>query len=167
MHCAKLSVRLCSRGLLPLLVASLVFSQPPRNVSCNRYDRFPTGANQYETALNASNVTGSHFGKLYSYYVDGAVYAQPLYERLQMPGKGLRNVLYVATMNDKVYAFDADKTGAPLWMRDFTDERAGITPVPITDITNNNDLNLVGNVGVESTPVIDPATNSLYLLART
>ena len=44
---------------------------------------------------------------------------------------------------------------------------AGVTPVPVTDITNNNDLNLVGNVGIESTPVIDPAANAIFLVART
>jgi hypothetical protein len=48
-------------------------------VPMNRYDRFPTGANTQETALNSTNVNAARFGKLYSYYVDGAVYAQPLY----------------------------------------------------------------------------------------
>src|SRR5207248_4931569 len=57
--------------------------------------------------------------------------------------------------------------GPPLWVRDFTDEKAGITPVPITDITKDNNLNIVGNVGIESTPVIDSATDSIYLVART
>ena len=167
MDCAILSIRICFRGLLPLLISSLVSAQPPRDVLCNRYDRFPTGATAYEKTLNARNVDGARFGKLYSYYVDGAVYAQPLYVRLQMPGQGARNVLYVATMNDKVYEYDADEPGAPLWMRDFTNELAGITPVPIADITGDNNLNIVGNVGIESTPAIDLATNSIYLLART
>ena len=133
----------------------------------NRYDPFTTGANTQETALNSRNVNSAAFGKLFSYYVNGAVCAQPLYVAGSPMAAGTRNVLYVATMNERVYAFDADRSGPPLWMRDFTDEPAGITPVPITDITNNNNLNIVGNVGIESTPVIDLAARSLYVLART
>jgi hypothetical protein len=134
----------------------------------NRYDRFPTGANTQETALNSTNVNAARFGKLYSYYVDGAVYAQPLYvPAVRIAGQGTHNVLYVATMNDKIYAFDADRSGPPLWMRDFTNEIAGVTPVPIIDITNSNDLNIVGNAGIESTPVIDTSAGMIYLVART
>lgn len=138
------------------------------NVTVNRYDNATTGANTHETVLGAANVKAAGFGKLYSYYVDGPVYAEPLYMAgIAIPGHGAHNVLYVATMNDKVYAFDADKAGPPLWIRTLTDEIAGITPVPVTDITNNNDLNVVGNVGIMSTPVIDEAANAIYLLART
>ena len=134
----------------------------------NRYDPGTTGANPRESILNATNVRVAGFGKLYSYYVDGAVYAQPLYvPALEVPGRGRHNVLFVATMNDKVYAFDADRAGPPLWIRDLTNEAAGITPVPVTDITNNNDLNVVGNVGIMGTPVIDPGSKSLFLVART
>jgi hypothetical protein len=139
-----------------------------RAVPMNRYDRFPTGANRQETSLSSTNVNAASFGKLYSYYVDGAVYAQPLYvPAVRIPGQSTHNVLYVATMNDKLYAFDADRSGPPLWMRDFTNEIAGVTPVPITDITNSNDLNVVGNAGIESTPVIDTSAEVIYLVART
>lgn len=138
------------------------------SVLMNRYDLATTSANSQETALNTSNVSGATFGKLYSYYVDGSVFAQPLYvPALEVPGRGRRNVLFIATMNDKVYAFDADRAGPPLWMRNLTDEMAGITPVPVTDITNNNDLNVVGNVGIMGTPVIDLASHALFLVART
>jgi PQQ-like domain len=137
-------------------------------VLMNRYDANATGANLNETALTAANVKPATFGKLWSYYVDGAVFAQPLYvPGVRIPARGARNVLYVATMNDKVYAFDADRAGPPLWMRTLTDELAGITPVPVTDVTNNADLNVVGNVGILGTPAIDPVTDALYLVART
>jgi hypothetical protein len=137
-------------------------------VPMNRYDRFPTGANTQETVLNSTNVNAASFGKLYSYYVDGAVYAQPLYvPAVRIPGRGTHNVLFVATMNDKMYAFDADRSGPPLWLRDFTDEMAGVTPVPVIDITNSNDLNVVGNAGIESTPVIDTSADVIYLVVRT
>ncbi|MGI8960521.1 MAG: hypothetical protein ACR2IV_12300 [Bryobacteraceae bacterium] len=140
----------------------------PLTVPMNRYDRFPTGANTQETSLNSTNVNAANFGKLYSYYVDGAVYAQPLYvPAVRIPGQSTHNVLYVATMNDKVYAFDADRSGPPLWMRNLTNEISGVTPVPIIDITNSNDLNIVGNAGIESTPVIDASEEVIYLVART
>ena len=132
-------------------------------VAMNRYDHSATGANTGETVLNTRSVNATGFGKLYSYYVDGAVYGQPLY----VAGLSGHNVLYVATMNDKVYAFDARRSGPPLWMRDFTDEMAGITPVPVADITNRNDLNVVGNVGIEGTPMIDSQAGAIYVLART
>jgi outer membrane protein assembly factor BamB len=148
-----------------LLCAGL-FAQPA--LLMNRYDPAATGANLQESVLNPANVKAATFGKLYSYYVDGAVFAQPLYvPSMQIPGRGAHNILYVATMNDRVYAFDADRPGAPLWMRNLTDEMAGITPVPVTDITNNADLNVVGNVGILGTPVIDRAAGAIFLVART
>ena len=137
-------------------------------VVMSRYNQAGTSADPRENALNASNVNPARFGKLYGYYVDGAVFAQPLYlPAVPIPGRGARNVLYVATMNDKVYAFDADSPGPPLWMRRLTDEMAGVTPVPITDITNDADLNVVGNVGIEGTPVIDAASSAIFLVACT
>jgi hypothetical protein len=151
----------------PLPVVALALADPLM-VLMNRYDQFTSGANTHETVLNSSNVNARDFGKLYSYYVDGSVYAQPLYlPSVHIPGRGTHNVLYVVTMNDKAYAFDADRGGPPLWIRNFADEIADVTPVPIADITNSNDLNIVGNVGIESTPVIDHSGDSMYLVART
>ncbi len=142
------------------------------SVLTNFYDNARTGANLSETQLTTSNVTASQFGKLFSYPVDGSTYAQPLYvPGVAVSGKGIHNVVYVATMNDKVYAFDADSNAgansSPLWTVDFTNAAAGITAIPIVDLTNSNSLNIVGNVGVESTPVIDLSTNTMYLVART
>jgi len=145
--------------LLATLIAFALGAQMP--VLMNRYDASATGANTRETRLTAANVGSPAFGKLHSYYVDGAVYAQPLY----VPGP--RNLVFIATMTDKVYAFDADRPGPPLWLRDLTNELAGVTPVPVIDITNSNDLNLVGTAGILGTPVIDPAANALFLVART
>jgi len=153
------------RIILLFAAALTLFAQP--GVFVNRYDSATTGANLHETVLTPQAVKAG-FGKLYSYYVDGAVFAQPLYAAaVSIAGQGTRNVLFVATANDRVYAFDADRAGAPLWMRNLTDEMAGVTPVPVTDITNNNDLNVVGNVGIIGTPVIDPAMRALFLVART
>ena len=136
------------------------------NILTNRYDPARTGANLQETTLSAGErQRDRRFGKLYSYPVDGAVYAQPLYVSGVVIGGTPHNVLYVATMNDKLYAFDADRAGAPLWTVAFANPPAS-TPVPITDITGPN-LNIVGNVGIQGTPVIDPSTATLYLVART
>ena len=141
------------------------------SVTMERYDTSRTGANLNETILNTSNVNASQFGKLYSYTVDGSIYAQPLYvPNVTIPGKGVHNVLYVATMNDEVYAFDADSNavnGGLLWYDNFTNPSAGITAIPIANIVGSNDLNIVGNVGIESTPVIDLTSNTMYLIART
>ena len=138
------------------------------SVVTNRYDNLGTGANLHEHVLNVANVNPSRFGKLFSYPVSGAVFAQPLYlPRIEIPGQGVHNVVYIATMDDRVYAFDADRPGSPLWQRDLTDRAAGITPVPIADITGDNNLNIVGDVGILSTPVIDPVSKVIYLVART
>ena len=141
------------------------------SVTVERYDNSRTGANLNETILNTSNVNVSQFGKLYSYMVDGSIYAQPLYvPNVTIPGKGVHNVLYVATMNDEVYAFDADSNavnGGLLWYDNFTNPTAGITAIPIFNIANSNSQNIVGNVGIESTPVIDLSSNTIYLVART
>ena len=137
-----------------------------RDVLTNRYDPARTGTNLAETTLTPAIVNVRQFGKLDTYPVDGAVYAQPLYAAGVAVNGTARNVLYVATMNDKVYAFDADKASAsPLWMRDFTSPPS-VTAVPITDIAPPN-LNIVGNVGIQGTPVIDRAAGTIYLVART
>jgi hypothetical protein len=79
---------------------------------------------------------------------------------------GTHNVVYVATMHDSVFAFDADSPGAPLWQISFTNPAAGITSVPISDqacyaVTNFPEF------GVLSTPVIDPVAQTLYVIAKT
>ena len=76
------------------------------DVLTNRYRGSRTGANLAETTLTTANVNVNQFGKLYSYPVNGSVYAQPLYVTNVTVAGVRRNVLYVATMNDKVYAFE-------------------------------------------------------------
>ena len=101
-----------ARFVFALSTTFALCSQFP--VAMNRYNQAGTSADSRESTLNASNVNPASFGKLYGYYVDGSVFAQPLYlPAVPIPGRGARNVLYVATMNDKVYAFDADRPGPP------------------------------------------------------
>src|SRR5215471_501518 len=84
-------------------------------------DTSRTGAYLQETQLTTSNVTSQQFGALFTYHVDGHVYAQPVYlSNIDMPDGDTNNVVYVATMHNTVYAFDADNplaANAPLWSR--------------------------------------------------
>jgi len=141
------------------------------SVTTERNDLSRTGANLNETTLNTSNVNVNQFGKLYSYAIDGSIYAQPLYvPNVLIPSQGTHNVVYVATMNDVIYALDADSNavnGGVLWKVDLRNPAAGVTAIPITNIVGSNGLNIVGTVGVESTPVIDLSSNTIYLVART
>ena len=98
------------------------------------YDNARSGANPNETILTPQNVNYKEFGKLFTQPVDGAVIGQALYlPGVTIPGAGVHNVVYAVTMNDSVYAFDADSaTGAnssPLWHTSFLIN--GATAVPI------------------------------------
>jgi hypothetical protein len=123
-------------------------------------DNTRSGANLNETVLNTSNVNVNQFGKLFSRFVDGQVFAQPLYLSGVAFGQTVRNVVYVATMKNNVYAFDADgATSTPLW-------QVNLGPgVPVEDVGEVGDIYPL--VGVTSTPVIDAASGTLYCVAKT
>jgi PQQ-like domain len=130
------------------------------------YDAGLSGANLTEVTLNTSNVAPSTFGQVFTLPVDDRVYAQPLYvPGLAIPNQGTHNVVYVATMSDTLFAFDAD-TGAQLWSVNFASS-VGATSVPFAQFTFGGNTNIAGNLGILSTPVIDPATNIMYLVACT
>ena len=128
-------------------------------------DNFRSGENPNETILNTSNVNSTTFGKRVSYKVDSAVYAEPLFMPNLQIKKQTRNVVFVATENDSVYAFDADKTKAvsPLWKTNFTSPPT-ITPF-FAKVIHCSDLG--PRIGITGTPVIDPATDTMYLIAET
>ena len=121
------------------------------------------GANTKEYALTTSNVNTASFGKLFSCAVDGEVFAQPLWVPNLAIGGGIHNVIFVATQNDSVYAFDADaKPCHQYWQKTFLS--AGVTAVPFAD-TQTDDINK--KIGITGTPVIDLAGKTLYVVAKT
>jgi hypothetical protein len=135
------------------------------NVLTNKMDNSRSGLNPSETFLTPSNVTSSQFGKLFAANVDGYVSAQPLYMSNVFINGGTHNVVFVATQHDSVYAIDAD-TGTQFWQRSFINPSAGIIPVPIASqgcggVTKFNEVGIVG------TPVVDSATGTLYVSAKT
>jgi hypothetical protein len=109
--------------------------------------------------LTTSNVNVSTFGKLFCIPVDGYVFAQPLYQPAMTMSDGkVHNVLYVATANDSVYAFDAD-SGLQIWKDSLG------TPVP-ANVANPN-VGTSNSIGITGTPVIDSTTNEMYVVTRT
>src|SRR5258708_34143498 len=137
------------------------FAQQPFPTS--RGDISRSGANTNETLLTPTNVKMNSFGKLFSFPVDYVVMAQPLYmPNVNIPGHGTHNVVYVATEADSVYAIDAD-TGAKLWYASMLN---GGTTASGTYLPCGSGPGFLQE-GITGTPVIDPTTNTMYLVAKT
>ena len=135
-------------------------------VTTSQYDNLRTGATLNEKTLTPQNVNAQQFGKLGTFHVDGAVYAQPLFlPGVEIPGKGKHNVLFVATEHDSVYAFDAERpSDPPLWHVSLLDKKRGEETVPARYVQCPF---LQPEVGITSTPVVDLQSGTLYVLART
>jgi hypothetical protein len=154
-------------GAVLALAAAVWPGRMAADVLTQHNDERRSGADLDETILNTSDVRPGSFGKIFAYETDGYVFAQPLYcAQLALTGHGTRDVLFICTMEDTVYAFDA-KRDETLWSVHLDDPEHGITPVPVTDITRKNTLNIHGDVGILSTPVIDRSAGAMYVLART
>jgi hypothetical protein len=127
------------------------------------------GANTQEYALTSSTVTATTFGKLFSCPVDGAVYTQPLWVPGLNIGGGTHNVIFAATQHDSLYAFDADASPCvTYWQVNLLDPLHGGTSVLEGPVVWNDVGYCYGDVypevGVTGTPVIDPASSTIYLV---
>ena len=156
-----------------LILSLIFFALPSLSLAqlpypTNRGDNARDGANTQETLLTLTNVNANSFGRLFSVPIDYVALAQPLYmPKVKVPGKGTHNLVYVATQADSVYAFDADN-GAKIWSVNFTNPAQGITTATLADHTLpcGPGPGFVQE-GIPGTPVIDPTSNTMYLVAKT
>ena len=156
----KCHFRLVRTALPVALIFFSAIALAQVSITTYHYDNNRTGWNQHETVLTPTNVASSSFGLLQNVVLDDQVDGQPLV----VPGvnitagshQGKHDVVYVATENNTVYAIDAE-AGTVLLNPNFG------KPVPFPLGCNNNGP----NVGINSTPVIDPTTNTLYVITYT
>jgi hypothetical protein len=135
----------------------------PIDVLTNRYDNGRAGVNSAEVELTPSSISTSAFGKLFSRTVDGDLYAQPLIVSDLWIEGAWRNVVYLATSRNWVYAYDADDQAAhvPLWTRQLGQ------PVP-REAINPTYANFSGEIGITGTPAIERAADggTIFLAAK-
>ena len=139
---------------LPIAVSAQV------DVLTNRNDLKRTGANLMETVLTPANVNSGQFGMLFKRVVDDQVYSQPLFVTNVKIAGGWHDVVYVTTVNNSVYAFDANdvSAAAPIWHVNFG------TPANLHDADFGcTDMN--GNMGIVGTPVVNAQKTTLYVVS--
>jgi hypothetical protein len=133
-------------------------------------DAARAGVNAQEYALTKSNVASATFGKLFSCAVDAAVYAQPLWVANLTISGGTHNVVFVATQHNTVYAFDADASPCTIYWQTGANGVNSLMPPGETWVTNADEsgcLLIIPDIGILGTPVIDPATGTIYLVTST
>jgi hypothetical protein len=152
-----------------LLISCVLFSQST-GVLTQHNDLNRTGWNNQEKILSAKNVKAGSFGKIFTRTVDDQIYAQPLVMLdVDLPSIGKKNIVFVATVNNTVYAFDADSANVPAPYWEVNLSPAGSRAIKNTDMTGacgGGYRDFSGNMGIVGTPVIDPATNTLYVVSR-
>jgi len=167
------NIRSCSTTLVLVILLFASVSSRSRcavAVLTHHNDLNRSGANLNETFLSTNNVNTNQFGKLFTRTVDDEIHTQPLIAtNVNVPGKGIYNLVIVATVSNSVYAFDADNAtnSAPIWKTNFLSP--SIVPPRNTDMTfacGGNYKDFAGNMGIVGTPVIDPATGTMYLVSR-
>jgi hypothetical protein len=135
-----------------------------QNVLTGGYDIARTNADLNETVLTPQTVNPTQFGRLFLLPADGQIYAQPLYlQNVAIAGQGVHNVVFIATLHNSVYAYDADTAAPPLWTVNLGPS------VPSTAYTSDTGAytDITPEIGILGTPVIDPAAGTLYVVAAT
>jgi F5/8 type C domain/Secretion system C-terminal sorting domain len=150
-----------------------------QNVWTQHNDQGRTGWYPYEKILTTSNVNTNTFGLNFSHVTDDKIVAQPLIVmNVNIPNKGFKNVVFVATLNNTIYAYDADVNADAYWQQNYTN-KIGVAPNP--DCTNcrpatKSDIHpslcggsygdFTGNIGIVSTPVIDTTKGIMYFVTK-
>jgi uncharacterized protein (TIGR03437 family) len=147
---------------LPAVLCFGLTASAQVSVLTSNYNNERNNWNPQESVLTPASVNPSNFGKIGSFPVDGQIYAQPLYvSGLQIPGAGTRDVVYIATMHNSVYAIDAGapQSTTPLWTVNLGPS------LPSSEIPNFTDI--VPEIGILGTPVIDLGRGAIYVVAET
>jgi hypothetical protein len=154
------NLRIVSLSFVSLVVALAFLAAPSAfaqvDVLTAQYDLNRTSSNMQEMVLTPANVNSTQFGKLFTRVVDAPFYASPLIvTNFNVPGVGMRDLVFIATLNNTVYAFDADNpnVGAPYWQ------------VNLGAPVSTGCCFLGPTLGILSTPVINRATNTIYVTA--
>jgi uncharacterized protein (TIGR03437 family) len=135
-----------------------------QDVLTGGYDAARTNADLNETSLTPGTVNPAQFGRLFLLPADGQIYAQPLYQRnVTIAGQGVHNVVFIATAHNSVYAYDADTAVTPLW----TVNLGPSVPSSAYDAAEGHYTDISPEIGIIGTPVIDPSTGVLYVVAAT
>ena len=176
-RCVRSSLLLLRFLNAAVVLFAFACSLRAQNVTTQHNDIARTGGYTTETVLTPANVNSNGFGKVFYYVVDGYVYTQPLYMANITMGTGTaqpgtkHNVVYIATEHDSVYAFDADSNlganGKPLWQVTLLDSAHGAAAGETTVLPGDvGSTDIVPEIGVTGTPVIDPATNTMYVVSQ-
>ncbi|MBS1532347.1 MAG: hypothetical protein JSU01_18745 [Bacteroidetes bacterium] len=147
---------------------SIVLKPSTQHISMltQHFDNTRAGLNYKETELTTSNVNTATFGRLFTLSVDDQVYAQPLVVGNVSISSGTHNVVFIATVNNTVYAFDADN-GKAYWHVNYTVN--GMRPPAATDMNSGwctPYQDFTKNMGIVGTPVIDSTAQTMYFVAR-
>ncbi len=129
-------------------------------------DNSRAGINNHEKTLITANINSKQFGKLFTLSVDDEVYSQPLVYGNLAIGTGNHIVVFIATINNTIYAFDGNN-GNLFWKKNYTSP--GMRPPNTVDMTSNTDnpyMDFSHNIGIVGTPVIDSLSQTIYFVSR-
>jgi outer membrane protein assembly factor BamB len=159
LHCRRWRARLLTTAGAVFMTGFTAGAQVSVPTQHNNQGR--TGANLQETILRPTNVDAKHFGQLFKHVVDDQVYGQPLIVPGVEINGGTHDVVYITTVNNSVYAFDANDGSSPaFWHVNFG------APASLSD-GKFGCTDMTGNMGIVGTPVIDPERKALYVVALT